>query len=52
MPAKLERCVARVKRDIRTGKLPKGSNAWAICTAAMKKRKTSGVADYVRGTKK
>lgn len=37
MPAKLERCVRKVKRRIKAGKMPAGSNPWAICTAALKR---------------
>jgi len=32
MPKKWERCVKHVKAKIRAGKLPKGSNAYAICS--------------------
>ena len=31
MPKKLESCVRKVKAQIRKGKMPKGSNAYAIC---------------------
>jgi len=35
-PAKLDRCVANVQAKIDAGELPEGSNAWAICKAALK----------------
>ena len=59
MPAKYDRCVAKVKRDIASGKLKKGSNAHAVCSHIIKgyskkekveyeKRKTSPIADHIR----
>lgn len=37
MPKDFERCIVKVKAKIKAGKLPKGSSAYAICTAAFKK---------------
>ena len=62
MPAKYDRCVAKVKRDIRMGKVKKGSNPHAICSHVIKGynkkekrefkgRGGSGVGQYIRGKK-
>lgn len=37
MPAKLDRCVKKVKAQLK--KKGKKGNAWAICKASMKKKK-------------
>ena len=39
MPAKLDRCVKKIKAKIASGKTPKKSNPWAICKASLKKKK-------------
>ena len=47
MPAKLDRCVKDVEKKIKKGEIKKtykkagkrkNSNAWAICSAALKKK--------------
>lgn len=39
MPAKFCRCVEKVKKQIKDGKLPAHSNPYAICHAALDGRK-------------
>lgn len=46
MPKKLESCVRQVQAQINSGKLPKGSNAWAIC---IDKLRSTGVIKKGKG---